>query len=465
MVEWLEAAPTLGTRISGRHTRNLMDKLSKHISVSEVLTAVAEGDLRVSDIAEACLSRIGERESDVKAWRHIDPDSVRGAAARSDKTPVAERGPLHGLPVGIKDIFDTADMPTGYGSQAYATHQPSSDAAVVALLRNVGAIVVGKTVTTEFAAWPPGATRNPRDLSRTPGGSSSGSAAAVADCMVPIAFGTQTLGSVIRPASYCGVVGFKPSYGFISRAGVKPLAESLDTVGMFARSVEDIEHVFRVLCGRPAVSFMTEREKPVLAFCRGPNWTSATADARDAIEVYVAGLRTAGLRVDELTLPPEVERVSRAAKIIHDYESWHGFAFERIFHSDRVTASLREGLRKAESLTQADFVEATQAGERARCRFPEAVKGYDAVISLSATGEAPAGQHSTGDPIMNSMWTLLYAPCVTIPVLTGASGLPIGIQVIAPRYQDDSALNVAQWLLRSHSQRQVVNRPRQTTSM
>lgn len=405
----------------------------------------------VTRAVEASLARIAARDPELLAWKYIDPDRVRRLASERDSLPEARRGPLHGMLIGVKDNFDTSDMPTGYGSPIYEGNRPSADAAAVALLKSSGAVIVGKTVSTEFAGWPPAVTRNPRDPSRTPGGSSSGSAAAVADGMVTAALGTQTLGSVIRPSSYCGVVGFKPTFGRINRAGVKPLAESLDTIGIIARSVTDADRVYRALSSAPATNFTAQA--PKLAFCRGPNWHLADDDARQAIERFVDALRAAGLSVGEIDVSA-LEPLAAAAKLIQDFELWRGLAFERTRHFDQLSPAFQAGVRAAETLTFDDYNRAQRLGRESRRRFPDLLAGHDAILSLSATGAAPAGLGSTGDPVMNSTWTLLHVPCVTIPVLQGRSGLPIGLQVIAPRNADDVALRVAHWLHEFHGRAQ-----------
>lgn len=397
----------------------------------------------VARAAQTCLARIAERDPEVHAWKYIDADAVRVEAAKRDSLPASQRGLLHGLLVGVKDNFDTSDMPTGFGSPIYDDNRPCADSAAVALLRSNGAVVVGKTVSTEFAGWTPSITRNPRDLSHTPGGSSSGSAAAVADGMVEAALGTQTLGSVIRPSSYCGIVGFKPSYGRISRAGVKPLAESLDTVGLLACSVAVAERIYRALSGAPPTQFTDD--VPSLAFCRGPNWHHADEDARNAIEGFITKLRDADIKIDDVEMA-QLAPLASAAKIIQDFELWRVFTFERTHHFGQLSASFQAGVRAAGRLKFEDYEKALRIGVEARETFPDLMAGYDAVISLSATGEAPRGFSSTGNPVMNSSWTLLHLPCVSIPVLTGRSGLPIGLQVTSTWFQDQTALRVADWL-------------------
>lgn len=427
-----------------------MPESINNLSACEMMARVGNGTLTVRQIVEALLRRISAREPAVRAWQHLDPAQLLAEATRLDSIPRAERGPLHGLLFAAKDVFDTADMPTTYGSEAYRDNRPASDSSAVAILRSKGALLVGKTVSTEFATWAPSVTRNPCGLEHTPGGSSSGSAAAVADAMVPVALGTQTLGSVLRPASYCGIVGFKPSYGRINRAGVKPLAESLDTVGILARGIEDAEMVYRALSDSRPLVFDAQWQPRSIAFCSNLNWDRLDAGARQAANAFIASLRKAGIRVDEIELPHQFEKLESAAKTIHDFEAWRGFAFERSSLIERCSASFRDGIADAQSRTVDDYEAAVRLGAECRAQFDEVMRSYQAFITLSATGEAPAGLSSTGNPVMNSPGTLLHAACVSIPVLHGESGLPIGLQVIAPQFADDAALRTAHWLLRFH---------------
>jgi Asp-tRNA(Asn)/Glu-tRNA(Gln) amidotransferase A subunit family amidase len=263
--------------------------------------------------------------------------------------------------------------------------------------------------------------------------------------MIPIALGTQTLGSVLRPASYCGVVGFKPSYGRISRVGVKALAEGLDTVGIFARDVRDAALVYSVLSKAPTVSFDSPHT-PRLAFSAGPRWNEASEDARRAIESFVAGLRQRGIAVPEINLPPVFERMAATAKLIHDFECYCGHTDERLDHADLMSASFREGLARASAITLAQYDDALGIAESARNMLPGLFTDFDTIITLSAGSEAPQGLQSTGDSSFNSPWTLMHTPCLSVPLLRGDNNLPIGIQVIAPYLGDDVALRVACWL-------------------
>ena len=424
-----------------------MLNLANELTACEALAAIADGELSIRKLVACCLERIAQRDPVLEAWVALDPDRVLAEAEAADRAPSAQRGPLHGLPVGIKDIFDTKGYPTSYGSAIYRDHRPAADAAAVALLREAGALIFGKTATTEFAAWPPTKTRNPRHLDHTPGGSSSGSAAAVADCMIPVALGTQTLGSVLRPASYCGIVGFKPSYGRISRVGVKPLAETLDTVGILARDVADAGLIYSILSGTDAVA-LDSSEPPRVAFSPGPNWAEADAAARQSMRDYVNSLRARGLQVDELSLPPAFETLAKAARIIHDVECYRGYTSERLDHFELMSDSFRAGLARAREWPATLYEEMLKLAMDARNIFPELLAPYDALITLSALDEAPHGLQSTGNPIFNSTWTLLFASCVSIPRLRGSRNLPVGVQVVAPYLHDAAALRAAHWLHR-----------------
>ena len=266
--------------------------------------------------------------------------------------------------------------------------------------------------------------------------------------MVPVALGTQTLGSVVRPASFCGIVGFKPSYGRISRVGVKALAESLDTVGVLARSVGEAAQVYCALSSAPPVPLGAAPRK--LAFCRGPYWQRADADARAAIEAFVVTLRASGVEIEDIDLPPHFAGLSPAAKIIQDFELWRGYSHERAHCGERISESFRSGMQAAGALSCEEYENALRLGDEARRQLPDVLGAYDAVLTLSTLGEAPVGLAATGDPVMNSLWTLLYAPSINIPVLRGRSGLPVGLQVSAPRYRDQSVLQVAHWLHALH---------------
>jgi Asp-tRNA(Asn)/Glu-tRNA(Gln) amidotransferase A subunit family amidase len=349
--------------------------------------------------------------------------------------------PLGGFPVAIKDVIDTMDMPTGYGSVIYDGHQPRMDAAIVTALKQAGAFIVGKTTTTEFATSPPTRTRNPHSALHTPGGSSAGSAAAVAAGLVPLALGTQTLGSVLRPASYCGVVGFKPSYGWFPSAGMKQLASSLDTIGWLATRVADCERVHRAL-----VPDDGEASSDTLrfAFSRQPNWHLATPDAQAAIEDCIGRLRDGGLDVREVQMPPGFDAMDRAANIIHDYEMLRALRPELLAAREKIYPALVARIERAARWSLADYRSALGIAAEQRAAFAIFMRDYDGVLCLAAASEAPLLElATTGDPLMNSAWTALHVPCISLPAMTGTAGLPIGLQIVADRHQDMKLLRLA----------------------
>ena len=406
--------------------------------------------LSAEALARACLARIEERESAVGAWIHLDPDAVLAQARRLDAGPV--RGPLQGLPIGVKDIIDTADMPTCYGSPAYAGHRPAMDAACVALARAAGALILGKTVTTEFAWRNPGKTANPRDPRFTPGGSSSGSAAAVADNMVPLAFGTQTAGSIVRPASYCGVVGYKPSYATLPRAGIKPLAEGLDTLGVMARSPGDAALLVGALSARDLLPAPPGRA-PRIALCRTHEWPAAQPATAAALEHAAKCAARAGAQLKDLALPREFSGLLQAQIDIMGYEAYRSLASERVHHAARLSGKLKEQLDAAGKVDAARYDEARALAAACRAMLGEVFAGADAILAPSAPGEAPRSLAETGDPIFNRIWTLLGVPALNIPCSQGPNGLPVGVQVIGRLGDDVRAVAVAEWLQQAFEKR------------
>lgn len=377
------------------------------LGAKQVAQRIERGELTAGKYIRACRERIAERDGEVRAWAHVA------------KEPGGEKpGALHGIPIGVKDIFDTFDMPTEYGSPIYAGHRPAADAAVVALARRAGATILGKTVTCEFATFVPSRTRNPLDLSRTPGGSSSGSAAAVADFHVPLAFGTQTAGSIIRPGAYCGVVAYKPTYGILPRAGVKPNADSLDTVGLFARSVEDAAFFMSALCGLRTATI----DKPKIA----------------AFRVELPGAR----RIDI----PNWDKLVETQRTIHRYEGARVIADEFRRFPEKVHPGLRERCETGLRIDLTDYLAAQRYAAHARARLEEMFGDADVLVAPSATGEAPKGLESTGDTSMSIAWTMLHVPCVSIPWGRGPAGMPLGIQVIGRIGDDARTLACAEWI-------------------
>ena len=426
-----------------RATRNMSD--SNRYSVAEAAALMDSGKLTATRLAEDCLARVAERERDVEAWVHIDPERVLAQARACDREPRC--GPLHGIPVGIKDIIDTADLPTEYGSPIYAGHRPRWDAACVAMLRSAGAIIMGKTVTVEFAMGQPGKTRNPHHPEHTPGGSSSGSAAAVADFMVPLALGTQTGGSVIRPAAYCGIVGFKPTFNVINRAGVIPVGESLDTVGTLSRTVADARIAFSLLTRSGAADFGTPGAgKPRIGFCRTPQWRHVEQPAVQALEKAVPALARAGARIEEVTLPERFDEMLAAHDTLFAYEGHRARSHERRAFPDKISPHLTAWLEQAGRRALAEYCAARQVAADCHMLLRRVFSDYDLLLAPSAPGEPPHGLQKTGDSILNRIWTSLHVPAITVPAATSPAGLPIGVQLVGPFGADYRLLAHAEWV-------------------
>jgi Asp-tRNA(Asn)/Glu-tRNA(Gln) amidotransferase A subunit family amidase len=405
------------------------------LTAREAAQQIAARRLSAEALVGACLDRIAAREEVVGAWHHLDREAALAAARECDRGE--PRGPLHGIPIAVKDLIDTADMPTGYGSAIYEGHRPAADAACVALAKGAGAIVLGKTVTTEFACFTPGKTANPRNPAHTPGGSSSGSAAAVADGMAPLAFGTQTAGSVIRPAAFCGIVGYKPSFGVIPRAGVKPLADSLDTIGTMARSVADAAFFAGVVAGRPELRQVAMPQSPPrFGLYRTPMWEEAEAGAMAALDHANAALQKAGAWVAEIGAPPEHRGLTRAQDRIMGFELARSFAHERLRHGAELSPRLAQMLDEGMTVGAAEYDAAVAETAAARAGLDAFFGPLDAMLTPAAPGAAPKGLGYTGNPVFNRMWTLLGAPCVTLPAAWGEDGLPIGVQLVGRIGQD-----------------------------
>lgn len=415
---------------------------ANELGALEAARRIARRELSAEALVRACLERIEAREAVVGAWIQLDAEAVLAEARSLDAGPL--RGVLHGLPLGVKDLIDTAQLATAYGSPIYAGHRPAWDAACVASARAAGALVLGKTVTTEFATYHPGKTANPHNPAHTPGGSSSGSAAAVADFMVPLAYGTQTAGSVIRPAAFCGVVGYKPSFGMISRAGVKSLAESLDTIGVFARDVADAALFAGALAGRDLLSTATP-EAPRIGLCRTHEWGEAAPEARQAFEAAAAGLSAAGARVHEIELPADFSGLAAAQTEIMAYEAAQAFAHESRAHGDQLSVKLRELLAQGAALTPQRYDQDRLLARRCRHLLSDLFREADILIAPSAPGEAPEGLAATGNPVFNRIWTVLGTPCVHLPFAQGPRGLPVGVQAVGPWGADRATLAAADW--------------------
>jgi Asp-tRNA(Asn)/Glu-tRNA(Gln) amidotransferase A subunit family amidase len=432
------------------------------LNTIQAAAAIGRGDITSEALVSACLARIAAREAEVQAFVHLDPEYAIAQARAADKHQKSglSTGPLHGVPVGIKDIIDTADMPTQCGSPAFKDNRPEEDAACVAALRAAGAIIIGKTVTTELATLTPNKTHNPRNLAHTPGGSSSGSAAAVADNMIPAALGTQTGGSVIRPASFCGIYGYKPTFGMIPRTGVLDQSKSLDTVGIYGRSVEDLALLGDVLCqpdSRDAASVGISRGS-LLATCT-EDWTlppmfafiktSAWAEHADAVtkEAFGELVETLKGQVEELSLDATTERGLAAAKTIQNAELAVQFGPILDHNPELISKRLAAQIEEGRSLSAADYVRAQNYREIAYRACIEMFVNYGNILTPAATGPAPKGLETTGNPIFNAFWTYTGSPCVTLPLLE-ADGLPIGVQIVGARRHDGRLLRSARLLER-----------------
>lgn len=416
------------------------------IGAAEAARQIKAGKLTAEELVTACLDRIKVRDTDVKAWAFCDPELALRQARELDRAGDV-RGPLHGVPVGFKDVFDTVDMPTEYGSPIYTGYQPQWDAACVALTRAAGGIVLGKTATTEFANNHPAPTRNPHNLAHTPGGSSSGSAAAVADFMVPLAFGTQTGGSTIRPAAFCGVVGYKPTFNLVNRAGLKFVAESLDTIGLFGRTIEDVALLAHAVSGQDMPVF--ERKPataPRIGLHRTPRWKDADPVAQSALEVAAQKLSAVGAAVHDIELGLDFAALYDMHGVIMSYESARALAYEIKHHRSLISDDLGSRLESGMKTSRRDYESAMAHTWGCRNRFSEKLSGVDVLLTLSAPGEAPKGLTTTGSSLFNRNWTLLGTPCVQVPCTTGSSGLPLGVQVIGPIGHDVTTLVWADWI-------------------
>lgn len=412
------------------------------LSATDITALAGDGRKMCEAIARDCLLRIETREPIVKAWSFLDPELVLREGRVLDARTT--RGPLHGVPVGVKDVIETADMPTQMGSPIYRGYRTLSDASCVAILRAAGALIFGKTVTCEFAGPAAAATTNPHDVKRTPGGSSSGSGAAVADFMVPFGFGTQTGGSVQRPSSFCGIVGFKPSFGLINPEGVKPAAESLDTVGLMTRTVEDAELLMRVLTGSGRVAWLGPDVSVRIGLCRTYAWDGAEAATRDAIEDAARHLEKAGFSVRDVDLPPPCGDLPKTREIINDYERARGMAWEWNTHRDEISAPLSKAISNGLGMPRSRYIEALERVELCRQRVSQLFETVDVLLTPTVNGEAPLGLENTGDHRFQSIWTQLRMPAVTLPTHAGPSGMPVGIQLVGPLHGDDRLLAIAQ---------------------
>ncbi len=412
------------------------------LTLTEASRMLERRDITSEQLVADCLEHSRQREPELQAWAYLAPDVALAQAQILDRIP--RRGPLHGIPVGVKDILDTCDFPTEYGCAAYQGHQPATDAACVAALRRAGAVLMGKTVTTEFAMFSPGPTKNPVNPEHTPGGSSSGSAAAVAALMAPFAVGSQTAGSVIRPAAFCGVVGYKPTFGHFPIAGTKLMAPSLDTLGFFTRCVTDLKLIRQGLLGeapRPAPG-----QAPRIGLHRTVHWEKAEASVQKVLEKTAQALRDSGASVQDITFPVDEDALTQAQSTIQVYESARSALPELSSQPENLSDRIRGLLEPALEWPFQVWEEAQQTVQTAQQRLPEVFQTCDVVLSLSAGGEAPYGIDNTGNPLFNRIWHVLGGPGIHLPVGTGPNQLPVGVQVLGPPGKDAETLAWAEWV-------------------
>ena len=418
------------------------------LSASEVAPLIGEGSISSESLVESCLERIAAREPSVRAWVFLDPDAALKQARKMDR--IKPLGPLHGIPIGVKDIIETAEAPTEYGSPIYRGHRPGRDASCVARLRAAGAIVLGKTVSTEFAYPSPIKTRNPHNSKRTPGGSSSGSAAAVGDFMVPLALGTQTGGSTIRPAAYCGAFGYKPTYGRIDLDGVKPLAPSFDTIGLIARSVDDLVLLEGALSGDAPGTAKGGRRRPKIGFCRTPFWSEAETATRRALADAAQAMRDAGAVLEDVALTEEVREMGEGHDLAISVEASHSLREEYEKHRGRLGRTLRQAIKRGLAATSKEVQRVRRVQMVSAIAIDRMFDRYDAFLTPSCPGEAEAGG-AMGSARFNGIWTAMHMPCITIPTGRGPNGLPVGVQLVGRSGRDRELLRLAgrvsRWLL------------------
>ncbi len=445
------------------------------LAAVDAARGIRDGLFSAEQLVQQCLDHIEAVDGEVQAWAYLDPEHALKQAREADlrRREGRSTGPLHGVPVGIKDIIDTDDMPTEDGTVLHAGRTPVADATGVARLRAAGAVIMGKTVTTELATYSPGKTRNPHNPEHTPGGSSSGSAAAVAANMVPLAVGTQTNGSVIRPAAYCGAFGFKPSFGLISRHGVLKQSPPLDQLGVFARSIEDLALIAEAMIGfdendpatrplaRPRLLEVAREEppfRPWLAFIKTPMWDKAESATQEAFAELVDAI---GSQVEEFNLPPQFKDAWEWHRAVMEADLARNYAAEYDKAADRLSESLRGQIERGRRVTAVDYNNALEKIPAVNRALDELFDNrYDAILTPATTGTAPHGLASTGDPVFCTLWTFAGMPAVTLPLMRGENGLPLGVQLVGRRGEDARLLRTARWLV-SHVDQSLQDSPAQ----
>jgi Asp-tRNA(Asn)/Glu-tRNA(Gln) amidotransferase A subunit family amidase len=415
------------------------------LSTTEIARRIAVGETTAVAVAEACLARIEAREGGLRAWAFVDPEMVlEQARARDHETP---QGLLHGVPLGIKDIIDTHDMPTEMGSPVYAGRRPAADAACVAQVRGAGAVILGKTVTTEFAGSHPGPTTNPHNAAHSPGGSSSGSAAAVADFMVPAAFGTQTGSSILRPSAYCGVIGYKPTFGTYNIAGIKAASQSLDTLGLHVRDLDDIPLLTAVMINRPLEPLKAPAAGPRIGVCRTPLWDAAQAETRAALEDAASRLTQAGATLCDVTLPDAFASLEEARILINCYERSRHMTYEWRDHRDSLSDKFQTVMQTGLDAPYEEYVAAMRLTEDCRQQSDVLFDDLDILLAPCVDGEAPEGLENGGNPRFAGLWTAIRLPALSLPTHTRPNEMPVGIQLVGRYRDDDRLLSAAKWVL------------------
>ena len=412
------------------------------LTASEARSAIEAGEISSESLVRDCLARIEARDGELDSWAFVDPELALEQARACDGE--APRGPLHGVPVGVKDVLDTADMPTEYGSSIHKGNRPTSDSAIVTALRGAGAVILGKTRTTEFASPVPVGVKNPHDFGRNPGVSSSGSAAAVADFMVPIALGTQTGGSVILPAAFCGVVGYKASLDGLDRGGIRHLRTGLDTLGALARSVDDMVLFRAAVTG--SRSDTTAPDDPRVGVCRTFNWDQAAPESVAALEATTDALAAAGARVSDVDWPDSFDGIEDSFRVISTVEGLHALEAEHRDHGDALNHWIRESGEVARGYSEADYADAQAHANRCRVDLAAQFEGVDFLITPSTCGEATDDLTGISNSAFNRNWTLMHGPCLTLPAFTGPNGMPVGVQLVGPIGGDDALLAAGGWV-------------------
>ncbi len=422
-----------------------MKKKLNQLSVKEVANKISSGETTSVKVVESCLERISEREKEINAWAYIDPKLALENALKTDKKN--PKGLLHGVPFGVKDIIDTCDMPTEMGSKIYKGRRPTADASCVALIKAAGATILGKTVTTEFAGSFPGSTRNPRNKDHSPGGSSSGSAAAVADFMTPAAFGTQTGSSILRPSSYCGIIGYKPTFGTYNIAGIKAASQSLDTLGLHVRSLDDIQIITAVLVNRKYTEIKTLDFAPKIGICRTPIWNITLEETRNSLEDSASRLSEAGAKIQDIITPDSFEGLEEARIKINCYERSRHMIYEWTEFKHLLSETFQEVINTGINMNYSDYIKAIIQTEKCRQDLDKTFDEVDVLIAPCVDGEAPIGIAYAGNPRLPGLWTAVRLPSINLPTHIGPNGLPVSIQVIGGYRADDKLLSISKWII------------------